>query len=142
MVFFDGSQPFDRDPHIQKLTAHVDALNSHGIQIFALSAALPQTNRKRMEAINPDDPHWPFPILSDPTFATQREYGRVSESATASKNNDPRNLRERPGVFLIDRAGRIPYRNTQPVPLSDPLQTIDALATGSDTGMVSSSVDQ
>ncbi len=139
LVFFDGTQPFDHDPHIQKLTEHADALQSQGIQIFAVSSALPQTNRKRMETLDTDDPRWPFPILSDPTFATQREYGRVEKSA-ASATNDPRNLREQPGVFLIDRAGRVPYRNNQPVPLAEPLQTIDALATGSDAGLVSSAI--
>ncbi|WP_166828124.1 redoxin domain-containing protein [Thalassoroseus pseudoceratinae] len=135
LVFFDGQKPFDSDPVIRKLTKSADALESRGIKLFALSSALPQTNRGRMKTINPDQPRWVFPILSDPTFATQRAYRRIDEDSSKPKTQTMQSLRELPGVFLIDRAGRIPYRGDRPIPLADPMQTIDALASGSDDGL-------
>lgn len=132
LAFFDGTQPFDRDPTLQKLADQFDALNSQGIQVFALSAALPQVNRERLKTIDPEKTRWLFPILSDPTLATQRLYGRIEQTSTPQEQAT---VQERSGLFLIDRAGRLPYRNGQPIPLAEPLKMIAALASGSDDGL-------
>lgn len=116
LVFFNGDQGADRSPVLLRLRDEFDTLESAGIKVFAVSAALPQDNRKIIARSGP----FPFPLLSDPAFQAYQAWGRLDE--TTGKPLE--------GVFFIDRAGLVEWSKTAPKPSDDPQQTIEQLLHG------------
>jgi peroxiredoxin len=118
LVFFDGRQGFDRDPLIRRLHDAADELNSQDVRVFAVSDALPQTNRAILEERYDGELPRNVEILSDPTFAAQQLYGV----------HDRKGQRTRPAAFLIDRAGRVRFNRGRPEPLADPQAALREIA--------------
>ena len=104
LVFFDGDAGADHDPILRRIRDGFDVLRRRGIQVLAVSAALPQHNRKAAERVGP----FPFPLLSDPEFLIHKLWGRLSEDEQQTRT----------GVFLIDRAGQVAWSSKHPQPIS------------------------
>lgn len=102
LVFFDGEAGADRDPILQRIRQRADKLQQRGVQVIAVSAALPQHNRKAAERGGP----FPFLLLSDPEFRIHQLWGRYDE-----ERNQPLT-----GVFWIDRAGFVAWPGKYPQP--------------------------
>ena len=102
LVFIDGELGADRDPLLQRVRERFAELKRRGLQVVAVSAALPQYNRQAIERGG----KFPFPLLSDPEFWIHRRWGRYEEDEQ----------RPRAGVFLIDRAGRVSWSGRWPRP--------------------------
>lgn len=105
LVFFDGELGADRDPLLQRVRERFEELKRRGMQVVAMSTALPQHNR---QAINRGG-KFLFPLLSDPEFLIHRQWGRYDEDEQ----------RPRTGVFVIDRAGRVAWSGRSPRPAAD-----------------------
>lgn len=104
IVFFDGTNGAgaDRSPTLAKIRDEYPKLHHAGIVVLAVSAAIPQENRKAIEAVGP----FPFPLLSDPDLSVHRNWGRI-DAATGKPLM---------GVFLVDRAGNVPWSSLADVP--------------------------
>ena len=102
VIFFDGELGADRDPILQRVRSRFSEIKSRGMQVVAVSAALPQHNRQAVERSG----KFPFPVLSDPEFLIHRMWGRYDEDEQ----------RPLPAVFLIDRAGRVAWAGRSPRP--------------------------
>ena len=102
LVFFDGELGADRDLLLQQIRERFAELKQRGMQVVAVSAALPQHNRQAVERSG----KFPFPLLSDPEFLIHRTWGRC----------DDEGLHPQTGVFVIDRAGRVAWSGRAPRP--------------------------
>jgi peroxiredoxin len=91
-------------------------LHKAGIQVMAISTALPQENR-RMAASHGT---FPFPLLSDPGLEVHEAWGRV----------DSKTHKTLPGVFLVDRKGLVAWSavSNKPLPTDDWKSLVDNLA--------------
>jgi len=116
VLFFDGKTGADRDPMALRLRDEFDRLRKNNIKVLAVSAALPQENRKVIQRSGP----FPFPLLSDPDLRVHRLWGRIDEHSG----------RPQTGLFLIDRAGKVDWADGSPRPLTDPKTTVDELIAG------------
>ena len=105
LVFFDGDVGADRDPILLRVRQQFDELKRRGVQVVAVSAAIPQYNRQAMDRVG----KFPFPLLSDPEFFIHRLWGRYDEDQ----------LKTLTGVFLIDRAGQVAWSKETPHPEAD-----------------------
>lgn len=105
LVFFDGEAGADRDPVLLRVREQFPELKRRGVQVVAVSAAIPQYNRHAMERVG----KFPFPLLSDPEFFIHRLWGRYDEER----------LETRTGVFWIDRAGQVAWSGKVPRPEAD-----------------------
>lgn len=105
LIFFDGDTGADRDPVLLRARQQFDALKRRGVQVVAVSAAIPQLNRQAMDRSG----KFPFPLLSDPEFYIHQMWGRYNENQ----------LETQTGVFLIDRAGRVAWSGEFPRPESN-----------------------
>src|SRR5690606_11762723 len=101
------------DPGVQLLRQHFTALSDAGCIVLAISDALPQENRAAIEHSGA----FPFPIVSDPAFEAQRKWGRYDASAQCTL----------PGLFFIDRAGRVDSQGGVPLPVDDPEATVEQI---------------
>lgn len=121
VVFFDGQAGADKDETLLKLGRDYDRIHATGTIVVAVSAAIPQQNRKarqrQYEKVEEQYQPFPFPLLSDiprdpqtPPFAVHKLWGRFDETTG----------KPLPGVFLVDRAGRVAWSGTAPRPLKDP----------------------
>ena len=102
LVFFDGELGADHDPLLQQVRDHFADLKRRGIQVVAVSAAIPQLNRQAVQRSG----KFPFPLLSDPEDLIHRLWGLYAEEE----------LRSQTGVFMIDRAGRVAWSGRSPRP--------------------------
>lgn len=128
IAFFDGSRPVTEDALVQQLLAHEEALTRRGIKILAISPAIPQVNRRHWEEVHGKDSQPPFPLLSDPALIVHREWGRLDSENTAPAPGKGSGGMiapplKPPALFLVDRAGNLPWQAT-PLPVDDPAQTI------------------
>ncbi len=112
IVFFDGELGADRDPRLLRLRQEVKRIDRAGIVVLAISAALPQQNRKVIARVEKGGGRILFPLLSDPAFEVHRAWKRFNE--TTGKPTQ--------GIFLVDRAGLLEWSSDgpQPIVLSDP----------------------
>jgi len=116
VVFYNGQRGADHDPLLNRLRDVYEQLQSAGIEVFAVSTALPQETRKVIKRAG----SFGYPLLSDPGMRVHREWGRYDE-----KQNEPLF-----GAFLIDRAGRVAWAGNFPKPLAEPERTLDELLSG------------
>lgn len=105
LIFFDGDAGADRDPVLLRMREQFPELKRRGVQVVAVSAAIPQFNRQAMERVG----KFPFPLLSDPEFFIHQLWGRYDEER----------LQTRTGVFWIDRAGQVAWSGKFPRPEMD-----------------------
>ncbi len=115
LVFFDPQTGLKGDPALVWLRRHAGGLHSRNVKVFAISQALPQTHRKMLKAWLADDEEPPFEFLTDLTGSAHRAYGRFDEKTKALLT----------GVFLIDRAGNLPWDESHPLPLERPLEALE-----------------
>lgn len=102
LVFFDGELGADHDPQLQRVRERFAELKQRGIQVVAISVALPQHNRQAVARSG----KFPFPLLSDPEFLIHRQWGCYDEDEQHPQT----------GVFVIDRAGRVAWSGRSPRP--------------------------
>lgn len=127
VVFFDADAGANADSVLVRSRRDIAAVKSRSVVVLGVSTALPQENRPR--TLN--DPRtsdgtsdrlpFPFPLLTDlpPECRVHRNWGRY----------DAARGRALPGVFLIDRGGRIAWDQERhiPRPLEQPMQVLDEL---------------
>lgn len=116
VVFFDGESGAENDPALTRLRDVHERLVEEGIKVVAVSGALPQENWKRTPlsdaTVDLDKSGgFPFPLVTDlpPEYRLHRLWGRY----------DPARARSLPGVFFIDRAGRVAWEGRFPRPVTD-----------------------
>ncbi len=109
LVFFDGGAGIGGDSVLRELRQNYKRLRSSGVIVLAISTALPQTNRKAFEQIG----RFPFPVLSDPGLNVHNPWGRVDA-----------NGKPIPGLFIIDRAGNVAWKDGKPKPADNAEQTV------------------
>ena len=100
LIFFDGDAGADRDPVLLRARQQFPELKRRGVQVVAVSAAIPQYNRQAMERGG----KFPFPLLSDTEFIIHRLWGRYDEDRMETQT----------GVFWIDRAGQVAWSGKSP----------------------------
>lgn len=105
LIFFDGDAGADRDPVLLRVREQFLELKRRGVQVVAVSAAIPQYNRQAMERVG----KFPFPLLSDPEFFIHQLWGRYDDERRETRT----------GVFWIDRAGQVAWSGTAPRPEAD-----------------------
>lgn len=112
VVFFDRAAGAQADPTLRFLRDHEAQVRRAGLQIVAVSSALPQENRA---AGYPDS----FEFVTDvePIYEAHRRWGCFDEQT------------DRPvaAAFHIDRAGNVAKKNDLPVPLISPRDDIARL---------------
>lgn len=112
IVFYDGEKGADTNPKIQQLYQYRDRLKSNGVVVIGISRALPQVNEKAWYRLSEQQEKSGLPLfllLSDLEGKTHESW-RVEEQAEVSGDSP---------VFIVDRAGRIPFRAGVPVPVVD-----------------------
>ncbi|MCA9060890.1 MAG: redoxin domain-containing protein, partial [Planctomycetaceae bacterium] len=129
LVFFDGTTAPDDVPELQVIRQYYPALQSEGIEVFAVTNQLPQQIRKGSAQ------EYPFRILSDvlagQAGSPMTQWGVVQEVrggvqpgiAAASSRLSAVPTR----VFVISRAGLVPFRDGRPVPLRDTTELVKQL---------------
>ncbi len=85
-----------------RLREDAERLSDENVVIVAVSTALPQHNRKAVEILG----EFPFEILSDPDYSVHEKWKRYDTVA------------QRPvaGVFVVNRAGLVRWREGGPIP--------------------------
>lgn len=123
IVFFDKTTGADRDPYLTRLRACYDQVSDAGIEVVGISCATPFENQQAEARAGRT---FPFPLLSDvhpqglSPAPVHIQFG-LFDVATGTT---------RTGVFLIDRAGRLPWHDGAPRPVRDPAAAVDALCRG------------
>ncbi|MGE3313992.1 MAG: peroxiredoxin family protein [Planctomycetaceae bacterium] len=92
VLFYDGDAGACNSSMLLQLRERFHELHRAGFVVFAVSSTIPQENRKAIEQCGT----FPFPLLSDPDFSAHRAWGRIDGSGKPI-----------PGLFLVDRAGRV-----------------------------------
>jgi peroxiredoxin len=118
VAFFDRKKGADQSEVLARLQEEFGRLRKAGVYVMAVSAALPQENRK----IIAKHGEYPFPLLSDPDFHVHRDWGRFDEARNVPLT----------GVFVVDRKGDITWSRSshRPKPLDDWESAVTALAEG------------
>ena len=121
VVFYDGQAGADKDETLLRLGREYDQIQATDTIVLGISTAIPQENRqarqRQYERVEKQYQPFPFPLLSDvprdpqtPPFAVHQRWGRFDETAGKAL----------PGVFLVDRSGRVAWSRNAPLPLNDP----------------------
>ncbi len=115
VVFFDGEKGVAGSEVVLRLREEYSALKESGIEVLAVSTALPQQNRKAIEQTGP----FPFPLLSDHDLSVHRAWGMLEEGSGRTAT----------GVFLVDRSGRVGWsmKMDKPLPIAGAEQDIARL---------------
>ena len=112
IVFFNGQAGPETNETLVALRDFHQALEAENIIVLGVSTALPQEIR------NNSSRPFPFPILSDPAAtafeSAHRKWGRFIEPTSLDKPAGTKS-----GVFLIDRAGLVPWEGQYPRPESN-----------------------
>jgi peroxiredoxin len=103
VVFFDGQAGAHASTTLGYLRDNWKRLRHANIQVIAISAALPQDNRKDIARYG----DFPFPLLSDPDFHVHRDWGRI----------DVKTTKPLPDLILVDRKGWIASSGDSGTPL-------------------------
>jgi peroxiredoxin len=101
--FFDGQAGAHTSSVLSYLRENWNRLRDANIHVIAISAALPQENRKDIAQYGA----FPFPLLSDPDFHVHRDWGRF----------EPRTSKPLFGLFLVDRKGWVAWSEESNKPL-------------------------
>ena len=120
LVFYDGQAGPDESPVLQELRKFHPALEQEGVVVFGVSTALPQENRN-----NSAQP-WPFALLSDAVAADRNSVHSVWGRLIPPPSLD-RPAGTKPGVFLIDRRGQVPWKGDLPQPEAETRTLISRL---------------
>lgn len=131
VAFFDAGPDLQLDPLLRRLKERSTELDRAGIKVFAISAAAPDPYDNLLRREGP----FPFPVLRDPNGFVCAKWGRLDPQSETT------HLKTLPGLFVIDRAGNVAVKEERaagdaggvavaPAPETDPLHTIDALASG------------
>lgn len=120
IVFYDGQAGPDADPVLQELRKFHPALKAESVVVLGVSTALPQENRN-----NSEQPY-PFALLSDAVAVDKNSvhtvWGRLVPPPSLDKPAGTK-----PGVFLIDRRGQVPWSGDLPQPEADTRTLISRL---------------
>jgi peroxiredoxin len=114
LAFFDEKTGLS-DPVLVWLRQHADKFRRADVKVFAISRGLPQTHRKMLKDALADGEPVPFQMLSDLDGKVHQQYGLLKLDAQKPET----------GVFLIDRAGNMPWNLSHPLPLDDPIQELE-----------------
>ncbi len=117
LVFFDGKQGVEADPHLQIALKHAEAIESAGTKVVAVTTTLPQQNRTEVEI--------PFDVLTDLPLGDGRA-GPVHQAWGATADDG----RPEPKVFVIHRRSRVAWQGDHPLPLENPKEAIFAAIEG------------
>jgi peroxiredoxin len=119
VVFFDGHLGAHASTVLDYLRENWTRLRKAEIAVMAVSAALPQENRKEIRRFA----EYPFPLLSDPDFRVHRAWGRW----------DPATGKPLSGVFCIDRKGWVNWsrETNHPQPADDWRTTVEKMIASS-----------
>lgn len=122
IVFFDGRAGADADPHLVSLRNAYERVLSAGVEVIAISRARPVENRQVEERAGVK---FPFPVLTDigeqsPAPLVHQQWGLYDAERDTT----------RIGVFLVDRAGMVPWRGGHPLPVADPRRAVETLCRG------------
>lgn len=109
LVFFDEQTGLS-DPVVVWLREHADQLRGANVKVFAISRGLPQHHRTMLEETLATDEPLPFQMLSDLDGKVHEQYGLSVKKASKPATR----------VFLIDRAGNLPWNREHPLPAEDP----------------------
>ncbi len=123
VVFFDGDVGADNDANLLRLRDRFAELQAMDVKVVGVTGVIPQVNRAAMERAGGA---FPFPLVSDVdpespegTLRIHRHWGRIGQGIDGEKTL--------PGIFLIDRAGRVAYVGTTPKPYDNVDQVFNAL---------------
>lgn len=119
LVFFDGEHGADVDPLLLALRDRHADVEKNRLIVLGIATALPQQNRQATARAG----DVPFPLLSDLDGTVCKTWGMLDL-------RDDGAFRNRPGVFAIDRAGNVAWKNGLPVPERTPLDRLDSLISG------------
>ncbi|MBD3674880.1 MAG: redoxin domain-containing protein [Planctomycetaceae bacterium] len=120
VVFYDGTDGVQNSDIMQFLKQREEQLDRQGAKVFGISGALPQQNIGTTEVIEQDGKRinkrntFPFPLLTDLGFAVHQNWGRY----------DPDSNQPLPGLFFVDRAGNVDFKNRKPLPIEHPREFI------------------
>jgi peroxiredoxin len=120
VVFYDGDQGVKNSEMMQFLKQRKDQLDRKGAKVFGISGALPQQNIGTTEVIEQDGQtinkrnSFPFPLLTDLGYAVHQNWGRYNLDS-----NQPL-----PGLFFVDRAGNVDFKDNKPLPTENPQEFI------------------
>lgn len=117
LVFFDGKQGVEADPHLQIALKHHDAIESAGTKVVAVTTTLPQQNRSEIEI--------PFDVVTDLPLGDGRA-GPVHEAWGATDEDG----KPRPTVFVIHRDSRVAWDGGHPLPIENPKEAFFAAIEG------------
>lgn len=122
VIFFDASRNAKRDDVLYRLRELYPQLKKKNIEVIAISNQLPNNSAAKLSALA----DFPFPVLFEKQNGSQkhrihRQWGRYDSTQQKTLT----------GTFLINRAGQVTSRGNIPKPLPSPLETINAIASGS-----------
>ena len=120
LVFYDGLRGPEADPLLVQLRDAHDEIRQRNIMVFGVSTALPQENRQ-----NSAQP-FPFKLLSDVTATSRDSVHRVWDRFIPPPSLD-KPAGTDPAVFIIDRAGLVPWGTSHPLPDDSPETVLERL---------------
>lgn len=123
LVFFDGQAGPESSSVLTQMREFYPALKREGMIVLGISTALPQEIRN-----NSTQP-FPFPILSDAAASDPNSVHQVWGRFVAPETLD-RPGGTKPAVFVIDRAGLVPWDGQFPKPDADPETLLSRLLAG------------
>lgn len=120
VVFYDGTDGVENSKIMRFLKEREEQFDKKGAKVFGISGALPQQNVGTTKVIEKDGQRinqrntFPFPLLTDLGFAVHQNWGRYD-----LEKNQPL-----PGLFFVDRAGNVDFKNRKPLPVENPQEFI------------------
>lgn len=123
IVFFDKDAGADHDPYLMRLHDCYSKLEAAGIEVVGISRATPFENQQVEERAGLK---FPFPLLSDihpqglSPAPVHIQFGLFNPATGGTRT----------AMFLIDRAGQIPWEGQYPRPVRDPDAAVDDLCRG------------
>jgi peroxiredoxin len=123
IVFFDKDSGADHDPYLTRLRDCFDKIDDAGIEVVGISRATPYENQQAEERAGTK---FPFPLLSDvhpqglSPAPVHIQFGLFDTATDATRT----------AMYLIDRAGRMPWDGPLPRAVDDPAAAVEALCRG------------
>lgn len=106
VVFYDGERGAHENPVLRQLAGHPEQVKSSHAVVVGVSTALPQENERAIERMGSA---FPGQLLTDLDLEIHRKWGRF----------DPETEKPIPGVFLVDRTGRVAFADGVPQPVAE-----------------------
>ncbi len=122
VVFFDGRRGADADPYLPSLRDAYERVKAAGVEVIAISRAKPVENRQAEERAGAK---FPFPVLTDigdqsPAPLVHQMWGLYDAERDSTYT----------GVFLVDRAGMVPWTKGRPQPVEGAQRVVETLCRG------------